>query len=758
VVTVAAVRTQTAGTAGFADPAEHLRAELARLELELARQVLRRRMAGRYAGDPAYRGLYVPDELVDALVRPPAATPADGELLAGHDDRIRVARSRAAVRAAATPDGILRLPELAARFGLDRMDADALLLALAPELDQRYATLISWLQDDATLRRPTVGLVADLWGDPIAVRARFDPGAPLVSGRLITLAEPGAGTVPAPLLDRALVPAGRVVAHLLGDDRPDPAVRDCLRPYREPVAPVSLGELAIVDDAAAGLRQAAALLDEGRCAVAVLTGPPGCGKRAAALALAAALGRPYLVLDPALAAQREDRSLRGPQSQANDTAAGVPDLLDLTVREARLAGATLVVCGADLLAGADPPSGDLLASGDIRPGAGLLVASRLAELGALGHRVVLTGTRPWYRGLDPAADWFEVTLSEPGYVQRRTLWRRTLGSSTSDSTAVDAVADAFRLGPGQITAAARMAVSAGRIDHSGLSSAARAVSTNALDRLARRVRTPYRWADLVLPDRTRRQLDEFVAAVRHRARVQVDWGFADRRGLHVLFCGPSGTGKTMSAALVAGELGLDLYAVDLAAVVSKYIGETEKNLDAVFAEGRASNAMLLFDEADALFGRRSEVKDAHDRYANLEVAYLLQRIEAYDGVTVLATNLRGNLDEAFARRLAHSIDFPAPDAALRARIWRVALPAAAPLAADVDLDFLAQRIELTGAGIRNSAVTAAYLAAAGDRPIAMADLVQGVARELQKTGRLPSRAAFGAYYEHLAERDGGGGP
>jgi SpoVK/Ycf46/Vps4 family AAA+-type ATPase len=206
----------------------------------------------------------------------------------------------------------------------------------------------------------------------------------------------------------------------------------------------------------------------------------------------------------------------------------------------------------------------------------------------------------------------------------------------------------------------------------------------------------------------------------------------------------------MAAEIVANELGLDLYKIDLANVVSKYIGETEQNLSRIFAA--ADNAILFFDEADALFGKRSEVRDAHDRYANIEVAYLLQRIEEFDGVVILATNLAKNVDDAFTRRMHHAVEFPFPDHDLRERIWLNVLPPEAPVARDVDLAFLAERFELAGGNIRNVAVAAATDAAQDGREIAMRHLVAATARELEKLGRLPSRADFGRYYSLILSR------
>ncbi|MGH3740628.1 MAG: ATP-binding protein [Micromonosporaceae bacterium] len=695
----------------FADPAAHLRAELGRLDIELARQVRRRRTAGRLAGDPAYRGLYVPEELVDALIAEPGA-PDPG--LAEDDIRVAAARADLAGRVAVTPPGILRLPALAAEFRLDRLDVDMLLLAISVEFGQRYATIVSWLQDDATLRRPTAGLAADLWSDPYEVRYRLRPTGPLRAGHLLELADPGAA-VPASLLDRVLMAPDAVIDHLLGDSCSDPRLGACVTLAADPLP---LDGLAL---SAAALADLKAAVDS---PVTVITGVEGSGRRTAAIALASASGVPVLVFD----------------------GAGDPEALDAAVRATRLSGAALVVTGADTLAQ--------------RIGAVPLVTA-VAALAERGRQVVLTGGVRWHHTADAAAGWWDVSVPEPAFAQRVQLWTAALTAAGVEVPAeeVATVADAFLLGPAQITAGAQAAARQPDPDQTVLGAAARARSAHTLSRVARHVRTPYTWADLILPTRVRRQLDEVVAAVRHRATVLEEWGFPGQRGLAMLFSGPSGTGKTMSAALIAAELGLDLYAVDLAAVVSKYIGETEKNLDSVFAEGRASNAILLFDEADALFGRRSEVKDAHDRYANLEVAYLLQRVEAYDGVTILTTNLRGNVDQAFARRLAHSVEFPAPDARLRARIWRVALPPGVPLGDDIDLALLARQMELTGSGIRNAALSAAYLAASAGEPIGMEHLVRGVGRELQKSGRVPSRAAFGAHYDSLVDVEAtGAGP
>jgi len=262
----------------------------------------------------------------------------------------------------------------------------------------------------------------------------------------------------------------------------------------------------------------------------------------------------------------------------------------------------------------------------------------------------------------------------------------------------------------------------------------------------------------VLPADHGDRLRELAARYRHRSTVYDRWGFRVREstGLVGLFAGPSGTGKTLAAEVVAGDLGLDLYKIDLSSVVSKYIGETEKNLERIFAAAVAGDLVLFFDEADALFGKRSEVSDAHDRYANIEVAYLLQRLESYDGLVVLATNLQRNIDQAFLRRIDVAVEFPVPEEDERRAIWALSFPPAAPTDA-IDTAFLARQFKLTGGSIRNAALTAAFLAAERGGPVTMDLVALGLKREFQKLGRLRTEAEFERYFS-LVRREPGAAP
>jgi SpoVK/Ycf46/Vps4 family AAA+-type ATPase len=311
------------------------------------------------------------------------------------------------------------------------------------------------------------------------------------------------------------------------------------------------------------------------------------------------------------------------------------------------------------------------------------------------------------------------------------------------SEAARELAATFAFNRAQAEAALAVALGGGGGDtretaEDALRHAARLVSKASAPPSVRRVETGLGWDDIVLPPPITAELRSIPSHVRHAETVWEQWGFGDRipygQGIAALFAGPSGTGKTMAAQIIARELGSALFQVDLAKTVSKYIGETEKALDTIFGAAEAASAVLLFDEADALFGKRSEVKDAHDRYANLEVAYLLQRIEAYRGLAILTTNLKENLDAAFLRRLRFIVDFPMPDAEHRFAIWTKMFPEEAPVAKDVDVSLLARQLPLSGGNIEQSVVNAAFKAAESGGIIRMSHLVAATRAELAKLG------------------------
>jgi hypothetical protein len=452
-----------------------------------------------------------------------------------------------------------------------------------------------------------------------------------------------------------------------------------------------------------------------------LRGPSGSGRRRLAAEIAGAVRAPLVVLD---------------LERAQDAGADLSPLLEANLREAWLRGAIRCLANVDALRP--------------QPAAMRTLLAHLADSRGI---VFLTGSEAWRPGDASPRLVVNVPIESPAWHERRAAWKRLASSHRVPLAAaeLDALAGAFRLHEAAIDRAFERARLDARQRHrppaaapagptsADLFTAARAESGHDLATLSRRVEPVYSWAQLVVPDDSLQQLRELCRRFRSRYRVLAEWGFdaavSGGKATTALFAGPSGTGKTMAAEVIARELALDLYKIDLAGVVSKYIGETEKNLDRIFVAAAASNAILFFDEADALFGKRSEVRDSHDRYANLEIAYLLQKMEEYEGVAILATNLRQNIDDAFLRRLAFVVPFPLPDATSRERIWRSLWPSAVPMEDDVDFGALAERFAITGGNIRNVALAAAFEAAANGGRVTMAHLCHATRREYQKLGR-----------------------
>jgi MoxR-like ATPase len=409
---------------------------------------------------------------------------------------------------------------------------------------------------------------------------------------------------------------------------------------------------------------------------------------------------------------------------------------------ATLAGAQLTIDGLEDLSPAE--RAQLLAVIEESPSRLVLIAGSARHATALADRAALI-----------------VEVPYPSFAERREAWEQFSGATDTYEAAAK-----FRLSVEQIRAAAEVSrIAAGSRDvavpePADLDLGARQASSSRLGDLATHLGPGYAWDDLVLPEHPLDLLRSISAYLRHRDRVLSEWGYeatvSRTQGLKVLFAGESGTGKTMAAQVLGAQLGLDLFRVDLATIVSKYIGETEKNLERIFTAAHGSNAILFFDEADALFGKRSEVSDSHDRYANIEVAYLLQRMEGYPGAVILATNFRRNIDDAFVRRLDFVIDFPFPEPEDRRRIWQLVLPRQAPVADDVDFDFLATRFKLSGGAIRNCSLAAAFRAADEGSEIEMRHLVGAVAQEYGKQGRLTLESDFDRF--HAGLRSGPGAP
>ena len=605
------------------------------------------------------------------------------------------------------PESATRFTTLMSSFALSALDAQILLLCLAPEFDRRYERLYAYLQDDVSQRKPTVNLMMNLLGQDVtgrfAVWERLAQNAPLRHHLLLT-ANQDTNSRTSSLLSHHLNVDHRLVAWLMGDSTPDTRLKDS-------VSWLQATGLHISEEAAEPIVRT--LPD---APIVLMQGTEGVGRRESVATMCAQYDLAVISADLA-----QFDTLEIPSSQA----------WRLTIREAHLEGTALLFSHWDSC---------------LNETTGQAPADLWQAILDFPYPVFLCTQQAWEPpDLHRLRPMLRVSFDLPSYEKRKQLWTQTLEQRGMAIRDLDPLVAKYRFTPAQISravnTAADLAASAGSpmcIDD--LYAAAQAHSAIRLGRLAKQIKPRYGWDDLVLPSDRLEQLRELCARAEHAYLVQENWGIgrkiAPTPRISALFAGESGTGKTMAAEAIAHELGLPLYRIDLSAVVSKYIGETEKNLSIIFEEAKASNAILFFDEADAIFGKRSEVRDAHDRYANIEVAYLLQQIEDYDGIAILATNLRQNLDDAFTRRLDFAIDFPFPESEYRKLIWAGHFPPELPLSPDVNFDTLAERYPLAGGNIRNVAIAAAYLAAADGRVVTMEHIVKAIRREHQKIGRL----------------------
>ncbi len=694
--------------------------------LERAVQELESRMGDRGRRDP-YRGLYLSyEDVAESLNRSPGA-PAYPPTFADEVDRL----------GSSSPE----LVRLRGQFGLSSFEAALVLVAVAPHVDSRYERTYAFLQDDVTRRRPRVELALDLLcrdtREKQDRRRHFSGEGALVRHGLIELRGEGQQTGGS-LLSLEIHPSAPVANFLIGGPVPAPPLAPLLSPPPSDHAfsPLSAGRRR---------RLAETIRDadrNGRDLRFRLRGADGRGHDPTAGRVVAQAGLEILPID----------LRRGPGDEGE-----MERLFRMALLEARLHRRVLLVAGLETV-------GERSRAG---------FRDRLFSLLSGHPGVVLLSFPPDAEGdgylETSAAATVDVSMGAPSYRRRYAAWRRALRRVGRDvpPEAVDALADRFELSAERIW---EVVVSAEERDRAGLEplpsgagvasslfAMARERAGGALAAQAQRMKTGFQWEDLVLPTDQKRQLREICARVERRREVLNRWGFGTKlslgSGVNALFAGPSGTGKTMAARVLAGELGLELYRIDLSRVVSKYIGETEKNLARLFEAAERSGAILLFDEADALFGKRSEVKDSHDRYANIEISYLLQRMEEYEGVTILATNLKHNMDDAFVRRMAFHVQFPAPGEEDRIRIWRRVFPSAVPLDSDLDPEFLGRRFRITGGNIRNVALAGSFLAASQEVPVGMRHLIRGVQREYQKMGKACVRADFEPYYEWLTDSE-----
>jgi len=572
------------------------------------------------------------------------------------------------------------------RFGLSPFERAILLLCAGFELDSRFRTSVAAAAEDPRTAYPSFGLA--LMALPKAHWSALAPESPLRRWRLIELE----GSEP--LIARALRIDERVLHFLTGLSGLDERLAPLLQPLPAPPA-LPDSQQAVVDQIVAAMAPGA----ERASVLIQLYGSDEEAQHAVAAAVGQALAVQTYVLQeldiPSQVAEREQ-------------------LVLLWQREGLLAARALLLCCQNSERG-EPA---------------------LALLRRLPGLVMVASTEPVALPRQPL---LRVEVQRPSAEEQRGLWRQTLGGHAPPEAVLQLLSAHFQLSSTEIAAVGAITHAAvAKAPESGAAAtqlgatlwdSCRLRARTRLDDLARRIEPVAAWEDLILPAGQLDLLHQLAAQVRQRGQVYEQWGFAEKglRGLGIsaLFAGTSGTGKTLAAEVLATELRLDLYHIDLSQVVSKYIGETEKNLRRVFDAAEAGGAILLFDEADALFGKRSEVKDSHDRHANIEVSYLLQRMEAYRGLAILTTNMKAALDPAFLRRLRFILQFPFPEAEQRQLIWSRVFPASTPTQG-LNFQHLA-RLNVPGGHIRNIALHAAFLAAAAGEPVRMQHLL-GAAR------------------------------
>jgi hypothetical protein len=656
----------------------------------LCRAALVARVAFDHRPDPL-AGLKVDNEdLVRLLGELPGLREADPALIAAIEEEMSAAVGQARDLFLAASSEIDIFSRIVRFAQLSALEAQVLAVACAVEVDPRRQKVVGYLNDDVSQRRLTLFTLELLFSEYPDVWLAAGPGSGLRRAALLVPPEPG------PLSSVVIAPSSTVIWWLNDDYTKDPELP---------------AGVEVADDAGEA-RGSGSKRQKAR--VVLVPGGDAVRRRHAA---AGAIGR--LLISPL------------PDS---------PAAWDALVRQATLEERGVL----------------LELSSPLPPQARARISSASHLCWALGSREELP--------LEclPLLPWEELSVPEPTATDEE-LQAALEGLISSEpgkpglscGRASEPSADRAPGASRPLSASFGLDLSAEQLElvrralpglGGDLSAAGRRLAAGHISALASRARPSRCWEDLVLDPERKARLRQVIIRCRHRRKVFGEWGFSPlpSAGVVALFSGPPGTGKTLAAEIIAGELGFDLYKVDLAAVVSKWVGETEKNLSAIFDAAEASNAVLFFDEADALFAKRSEVSDAHDRYANIEVAHLLQRLERHNGLVIMATNLATNIDPAFLRRVTVSVDFPMPEEAERRGIWERSLPAGAPCK-DLDIGLLARLFKLSGGSIRNAALTAAFLAADRSGPITMECMAEAVKLELRKLGRLVNPEEFGPY-------------
>jgi SpoVK/Ycf46/Vps4 family AAA+-type ATPase len=715
---------------------EYLMDELIRLDLMLL-HLRAAKTAGHKGAEDPFSGFYVSDSEAEALLEDQNSLLLIKSKSTDYSDRMlsKELEIQQKILKSMEMDTEPRLFRLARTFNLNKLEMDTIIVCAAIELDPKYERLYGYLQDDLTRKYPTSGLIQELLcntrEDIIAARRFFLPDSKLFRNKIIELANSREEF-------HQIAPALRLNPNILGyimgeDDRAGKVdgindELDGLSDFSEDKSDI-FESGRIPAEIIPKLKNLIGHLErEGCSGICILEGPYGSGKSTVADAIChfAGLGIIKIDLLPMVA----------------DSAFDINNALSWPLQKAMLDCSAVYISGLDLLPAADPRSLQLKA----------VLEKEISNFSGLA---ILSCLKPVEVGRAIQRKAFMIDMPIPDFPDRKRMWLEELGDRMAAKD-IDALATKFVFTAGQIgdaiITAQNIAVLDGRdvLQTEDLYRGSRDQASRKLSTLSTRIKTEHQSAELILPEDKMMQLCEIKSFIRNKGAVYYEWGFGRKlslgKGLNVLFSGSSGTGKTLAAGILAKELGLEIYKVDLSTIMSKYIGETEMNLNKIFKEAREINAILFFDEADAIFGKRSEVKDSHDRYANIEISYLLQKMEEHEGIVIMATNFCKNMDDAFVRRMQFIVEFPFPDAVIRQRIWKSLIPAEAPLAGDVDIEFLASRFKFSGGNIKNILMSAAFMAADSSGIISMEHIVKSTIKEHRKIGLICSQNDFGKYY------------
>jgi AAA+ superfamily predicted ATPase len=690
----------------YSDLARRLR----RSDLLLLRAVRRQRARPAMRAKGQFWGSVITDDEVDALLR------AHGEIdyvaeADGLDDAIMAST---AYRDA--PGG--RFSQLRKAFDLDGDDMDLVLLSLAPEISAGYGKIFAYLNDNLNQAYLTVDLATRVLRTErrqrLALQSRILPGTPLIQNRLLLLNPPdGTDTH----TSRRVHPAPRLLRWLLQGDEvalnPGATRMDTVRPPFIPAVTLQR------------LEQLAGSLST-PITVAIV-GSTGGMREGSAMAVARKAGRPLVRID----VERAKSYLDQPNELVRDLMldGSIPYLINIPdTQEEPALRAQVMNLGSALV---NLPYPICVGGTDRRAIAAMLGNDRPNVTIPVGRSTNAERVNAWTEALnrrtwDPSK---AVEIAERFYSVGGTTIERVLERAQAESGGREPELEV-------IWSACREAA---RPEFSGL---------------AQHIIPKYKWEDLIIPDKVKHQLRGLENYLAQQETVMHRWGGAAIRprgyGIKALFTGGPGTGKTMCAEVIAGSLGLDLFKVDLSSVISRWVGETEKNLREIFDAAEGGSTVILFDEGDALFGSRGEVKQAQDRFANQEVSFLLQRLEVFEGCAIITTNLQENIDEAFLRRFGAVVEFPMPTPSERAKLWERSIPKHAPRGADLDIGYLSRQFILAGGSIINAAINACVVAAAKDQPVGMQHVIEAIAQELYKMGKQVNRVHFGEYYDAIA--------